>query len=131
MMEGHVYQRESDAELDLRWWQRVLRLQDWDIRLRIAREREFEQRGRSAEVHIDVESKRAVVLLLDPQDYPEHDLWPQDHERSLVHELVHLHVEPFAPDNRDGLEVTAMEQAINALADALVSLRRRAAGKEA
>ena len=132
MSAGHVYQREGDAQADCQWWQQVLRLQDWDVRVRFAREREMVA-GHSGEVEMDLEGKRAVVRLLDQVDYAPNEEWPQDHEYTLVHELVHLHLEPVfvamggGPAKGSAAHV-ALEQAVHAIAGALVNLRRRNAG---
>lgn len=69
--------------------------------------------------------KTAVIKLLDPEDYDE-DFFdePQDHERSLVHELLHLHTTYFEPGQDDDLKDTMHEQAICLIADGLVRLKR-------
>lgn len=122
----HVYRSEHEAQLDCQWWQQILRLQDWDVKVRIVRSREMRYPDAEGECRINADLKRVVILLLDPQDYD--DEWPQDHEATLVHELIHIHMVPLKIDP-ESPENTALEQAIEMLALALVGLRRRTAGK--
>jgi hypothetical protein len=50
--------------------------------------------------------------------------FPLDQEEVLVHELLHIHMEPFFPKGTHALNF-AGEQAIESIAKALVSLRRQ------
>lgn len=68
--------------------------------------------------------KEATIRLLDPIDFPPDRDAPQDIELDLCHELLHLHMAPFAPSTNT-LQDTMMEQAIESIAKALVSLKRR------
>lgn len=118
-----VVVNKEQAEGLLAEWQKTLKLQDWDIVIDIRREREMELEGGQAEVHWHKDKRMAIIHLLDPLDYS-NQYWPQDHEMSLVHELLHIHMVGFAAE--DGTpEDAAQEQAINAISFALVDLKRK------
>ena len=63
----------------MRRWQDVLRLRDWDIELRIVET----QWRKSADVKIDREDKKAIVLI---NSHPVSDSL----EELVVHELMHI-----------------------------------------
>lgn len=97
-------------------WQQRLRLMDWHILVKIKREREFSRSERAAEVGIDWPHKESEIYLLDPLDYPPTCFALQDHEFTLVHELLHIHMNAI----HDDPDLRALEQAINSIAGALV-----------
>jgi hypothetical protein len=110
------------------WWQRRLGLSHWEICLKIVRGPTLDD-GSMADVSWNLVKHQAMLRVIDPNDYPAfiptHDAWPQDMERSLVHELLHLVFATFdAPENTP--EDSAQEQTIAALSKALVTLRREA-----
>lgn len=119
---------QAQAEELLAEWQRILRLQDWNIKIDIRRDREMELQSSMAEVHWTIEKKAAIMHLLDPIDY-QNDYFPIDHEVSIVHELLHLHMAGFDA-KFDTPEGVAQEQAINAISTALVFLKRRGVDNE-
>lgn len=104
-------------------WQKRLRLDAWDVRIGIHRERTFDGGGRSREISYSIESGKAVIKLLDPVDYPDED-FPQDMEATLVHELLHLKFAAFTPQD-DTLEHRLFEQTVESMANLLVALKRR------
>ena len=110
---------DADVQAICRIWQARLRLQDWDIHCQLVRG--FRLTEAVAEVE-SLETKRvAWVRVMNPWDFPPDSLLPQDPERSIVHELLHLILSPLAP----GEEATlAEEQIVNALSATLVSLWR-------
>ena len=103
-------------------WQKRLRLDAWDVRIGIHRERTFDGGGRSGEISYSIESGKAVIKLLDPVDYPDED-FPQDMEATLVHELLHLKFAAFTPQD-DTLEHRLFEQTVESMANLLVALKR-------
>lgn len=105
-------------------WQRRLRLQDWDVKVRLVRERDLHNSNNQGECEWSISTKAAVVRIIDPVDYSPDCAWPQDMERVLVHELLHLHFAPFSAECGTAEDV-AQEQAIHALSQALVELARR------
>lgn len=107
----------------LKKWQKILRLEDWDIQIRWARSYELAEASSVAENLRDVPNKRCDVRVLDPIDFV-NSVWPErDYELDIVHELLHTHVEAFAREfnGTDNLK----EQVIETLAKALVALERK------
>lgn len=105
-----------------REWQETLQLQDWTVAVAILRGRDMTHVDNSAQVYYVQRTKEARIAILDPVDYPESNIFPQDMEQALVHELVHLHVAPIWDDESDH-EVQG-EQAVNCLANALIAAKR-------
>ena len=109
---------DADVQAICRIWQARLRLQDWDIHCQLVRG--FRLTEAVAEVE-SLETKRvAWVRVMNPLDFQPDSLLPQDVERSIVHELLHLVLSPLAPEEA----TLAEEQIVNALSATLVSLWR-------
>ncbi len=68
-------------------WQDILRLRDWDIRVRIVR-RKWRKFG---DVEADADDKKAV-LLVNHRPYSRADF---NLEELVVHELLHLKLDPM------------------------------------
>jgi hypothetical protein len=104
-------------------WQRMLRLQDWVIQVRIVRQEEFGSHEIQGDLSRNLERREAMVRLLDPVDYSPDSMVPENMERTLVHELVHLLLSGIG--TKDGTpEALAEEQAVHSLDLALLTLRR-------
>lgn len=103
-------------------WQRILRLQDWDVVPKLVRWHEMPT-DRLGECDHRLSKKMAVIRVLDPNDAPPNNAWPHDPEKTLVHELLHLHFAPFRAEPDTPADV-AQEQVIDTLARALVALAR-------
>lgn len=108
-------------------WQKILRLQDWDIIVQISRRDDTFGNSTMGQVRYHLELKQALIKIIDPIDYPANVIYPQDMEISLVHELLHLHFAPFNAEEGTPA-ATAQEQAI---AKGLVGLRRNRHTEEA
>ena len=103
------------------YWQKVLRLQDWDVNIKIARVFEMHEDG-IGEINMVMSLKKAFIQILDTNDSaPDED---KDIELTLVHELVHLHLAEWS-EQESGMPVSG-EQAVDLLAKALVQLKRSA-----
>jgi hypothetical protein len=113
----------------LEYWQACLRLQDWDIEVRLVRGATIGQ-GTSGELHTFRLKKRALIKILREDDYEaalEGAVFDQPHdmEYTLVHELVHLALDACTVQFDPGtIQETAEEHAVHALASALVALDR-------
>lgn len=109
-------------------WQARLRLQDWDVFVVVKRERDMRSNCMGS-VNWVLPKRVAAIQILDPCDFPPDVVCEQDQEKTLVHELLHLHFAPFAVAETEdgGPQDLAQEQAINAIASALVKLKREAA----
>lgn len=103
-------------------WQRILRLQDWDVKILFARGFDLTA-GKQGTIEWVSKKKSAFVKILDPQDYEPAIRWPQDVEKTVVHELLHLHYAPI--DDTEGLREMILEQAVECIATALISLDRQ------
>lgn len=116
----------------LRYWQRVLRLNDWEIELRIVRRVVLDGAVGRCESPV---YRSAIISLADPVDFTADDS-PRmaDLEDTLIHELVHLHMKDLGvvcakSGQTMSPEQVAEERAVEALAGALLKLERaRVAG---
>ena len=104
-------------------WQKILRLQDWQIKVGFARGHDID--GHQGRATIYLNFKQALIKLRDPIDWTDKD-FPDDSEIDLVHELIHLHIKTFDTTKPGTLERVALEQVDELLARALVGLKRRA-----
>ena len=108
-----------------RRWQRELRLQDWDVTVEIARQRDVGEATMGDCTR--AKTKRvARIRLLDPRDIDGQDMiTPEeahDWENTLVHELLHLQLHDAFPGGypAGGAEELAIERAIDATSKALM-----------
>jgi hypothetical protein len=102
---------EDEARRLCREWQEALRLQDWDIVVKVVRGRglgtdglENNAEGRG---HWTLPLRAATIRLA-----------------TLVHEMLHLHFAGFDDFTVGDAQDVAAEQAIHALSCALVALKR-------
>lgn len=106
-------------------WQKRLNLSDWDVVVNIARKDDMPEESQGA-CHYQAVKKQAIIQVIHPDDYEGGGHWNQDMERTLVHELLHLHFAektPYAELSKDYLELVE-ERVIEATSQALVDLRR-------
>lgn len=106
-------------------WQERLGLMHWDIGIRVSRAQDFTVGGQ-AEITINLQLEQALVSILDPIDYKGADVFPQDQEISLVHELLHIPFEYVCPEPKGRLEFIHLESSIERIARLLVKLKRQA-----
>jgi hypothetical protein len=103
-------------------WQQRLRLQDWNVTVRLARATDLRPKT-LGNINWDRKERTAVISIMDPDDYKLRGAQMlDDMEMTIVHELVHLHLSGL-PRNDDTKKVE--EQAVNMLAEALVKLDRK------
>lgn len=127
-----IYETQEQAIAALKYWQGVLRLQDWNVELEILPKR-FMPVDAHAANNITMSLKRSHIVLLDSKDLDHNGKFPLNHEEDLVHELLHLHFEPIRDmlknDNGelDRPAHIAVEQAVELIATALVKLNNDAA----
>lgn len=113
-----------EAEERLHYWQGVLRMQDWRIRLDIVRGSEMDEAyGRITKSDM----RDARILLMDAIDVPSESRTNvnTDMEVTLVHELLHARFHDIGSPEQDTAEWRNMEAAIEATAQALVALDRK------
>lgn len=110
-------------------WQRRLRLQDWDITIKRVRSSAYRDgTAKAGDVEVSQEKRMAVIRVTEPDDYdnqqnPDFGI-DQDMERTLVHELVHLHFAPLWHVIKGDIEDRFEEHAVNAISAALVAMKR-------
>jgi len=105
-------------------WQHKLRLQDWNVRVELCRLNEMSDHQALAEIFPSLERKDAHMRILTPMDVPLLRAQFLNNEEinyglTIVHELIHLHLWPFA-QNQTEAQVVAEEQAVNALSRCIV-----------
>jgi len=105
-------------------WKERLGLQAWQVGIAFARHYEMELRGQG-ECSWTLDKLQAYIRILDPADYEPNETFPQDIEKTLVHELLHLMFAPFDTE-RGTSEYGVQHQAIELLSRALVNLKREA-----
>lgn len=109
----------------LAFWQRQLRLLDWDITAEFSTYNEMQ--GRSGLLWHNEESKEARIRILGRAEWPSpstaYGTW--DEEAFLLHELFHLFYLHWdtSEDKEDPIYI-AKEQAVDLLATALLRLAR-------
>lgn len=120
---GRIYEGDSELQCDLEFWKKELRLSDWDIKLEVVRSHAFRD-DFVGDCGVSLGNKTAHIRLMDEIDVNGTEWFPLDQEEVLVHELLHIHMEPFFPKDGNALNFTG-EQAIESIAKCLVSLRRQ------
>lgn len=110
-------QEELDALCDE--WQKRLRLQDWHVVVRLRRHYEMNENTTGVIDPVLTRKEARIDLLCEEDRLPIEQPFADSVEHTLVHELLHLHFEPFWDDNKR----VEMEQAIQIIADALVPLK--------
>ncbi len=119
----------TDAELQelCQKWQRVLRLQDWRINVKFVDTEHIPDNALGA-CKVFADSKLALIKLSRPEAIDKTDgfsaafPYMDDTERTLVHELLHIHLDGLFDGEADKLKQTMKEQAIEAITDGLIGL---------
>lgn len=104
-------------------WQKRLRLQDWNVEVKLCRWNDMPQEAVAAIEYFE-ERKDARMHLLAPCDIPlvaNRFLGDEasNYDISIVHELLHLHLIPLS-DYENQTKRVAEEQVINALSRMIV-----------
>jgi hypothetical protein len=121
-VDDHHLETQSFLNQRLWIWQKRLRLQDWNISVRMARVADLRPKT-LGNINWDRKEKSAVISVMSPDDYRIHgSAMLEDMEMTVVHELVHLHLSGL-PRNEETKKVE--EQAVNMLAEALIKLDRK------
>lgn len=111
----------------IRYWQSILRLQDWNVILIMRRRADMSIQNAIGASTYSESHKDEIMELVAPEDlHSFHERFhgeELDYEITLVHELLHLHFASFMSD--DDKVSTYQELAINTLARSLVALDRK------
>lgn len=118
----------EEARIACRKWQGRLGLMDWDVQVKIVRSSELE--GCQGHCKFVIERKQATIRLLEREDYLLAGRQrPQDHEQTLIHELLHLHTVWWGSEH-DSDERKLEEQMIHLLAKAFIEMSRSTADEK-
>lgn len=113
------------AEELVEQWKRILGLTDWRITVSTARR----IRGAAADITYYWTLRKAHIRVSEDLIRAEREGF-DDLEQVVVHELIHIWLAPlFERIQADEALLNVAEQGINAIADALVSLRRTGTGQ--
>ena len=105
----------------LDYWLNLLRLQDWDVEIKWVAPDKLEYHG-FGEITWTLDKKKANVLLCSPEAVSAER--NHDPEKTLVHELLHLHFSTVCRTKDGTYEDKAHEASIDQVARALIKLRR-------
>lgn len=106
------------------YWQRTLRLADWEVRVKFGRSRDLVVGDGVAwgRISVQPDHRAAEMLILHPEDH--HNAEGRGEiESTIVHELLHIFFDSV--NSAEKGHSTPEEQAINAIANALVRLKKR------
>ena len=107
---------ELRLDRQMKFWQKRLGLEDWNLSVRLVRQSEIDRNSWGA-AEWDPETKTGVISVLDPRDYNlRGGELRLDMECTIVHELVHIQVSPL--DARDEL---VREEVVNRIMGALMN----------
>jgi len=111
---------QSDVDRWLHVWQNRLALDEWKIEARIVRQNDLNP-DTLGNLKWNSLHHTATIKVLDPRDYdmPPAQI-PQDMERTVVHELVHLELAVLPRDGSPKVE----ERVVNRVTEALLGLDR-------
>jgi len=102
-------------------WQKRLKLDDWKVKIMLARASDLKPRT-LGNIHWDSETKEATIRVLDPADYElAHDAMIEDMKFTVVHELIHLELAPLLSTvTRSEASRRDEEHTVNSIADAIL-----------
>lgn len=121
----------TNRELQQRcaYWQKLLRLEDWRVDVRLADSVETDDE--TAKCRVFQQSKQAVIRIAKPESVDQtgefYQAFPEsyDLEHTLVHELLHIHFDRLFSEDANEHESIMQEQAVDFIARALIGLDRR------
>jgi hypothetical protein len=113
----------DDLQQALAFYQPLLRLADWRIEVSFVHHHDLPETAVAASQIFEPERRSRIAILAEAEYDPDNQA-KMDSEHSLVHELIHLHLELWRVEDNTP-QWMQKEQAINMLAEALVTLRRQ------
>lgn len=120
-----IFSSQDQLDAALAKWQKILRLQDWEIRASIVNAGDNGGNRGTCTVHFQLGAATIRISSHDSGDSSkEWDHERKDMELTLVHELLHIPFHSFRP-KEDSLKHELWEQAIEKTAWNLVALERR------
>lgn len=124
-----IYRSQGELDTAVYYWQGVLGLRDWTVRATLSRRYEFDEDDQQGLCEVHENNRYARIWVLSHEDYSAYASFPQDHEETLVHEMLHIHLHPLEPKDYDERLEIAKEQAVNAISVGLASLKRKQLGE--
>lgn len=120
---GTIFASSAEVQACCEEWQKRLRLQDWEIKCRLAEDWDL-----GANLGRNVPNYNDKTATIDVNKITFNGLRPHDHEHTLVHELVHLLTRPIVRVLSKNHEEAVEEEelAINLITSALLALERGA-----
>lgn len=124
-----VYTTQDQIESVLTYWQRALKLDNWNISIKLVPisdpDIDYNKQGC---VNIIKEALQAEIKILRHDDWINFGPFKQDMERVIIHELMHVLFHAFDPnlndDEDDEFKKTAFHQIIETLARSFVNVSR-------
>ena len=101
-------------------WQDILRLRDWDIFLNVKRIFDMPD-GCEGRMSSTTSLKIATIDIMDEIDFNPASPVPLDQEKTLVHELLHVHFSQLHDEHDSPVH---LEQATEMITAALIRLKR-------
>jgi phytoene dehydrogenase-like protein len=120
---------EQQMKEKIAYWQGILGLDYWEIKFAFKRQRDMNHKNQ-AEVKYALPKASAYIVMVCHEDY-DNDVFPQDMETSLVHELLHIKCAAFDDLEEGTLQDAMMEQYIDNMAKILVTMDRERRGEYA
>ena len=112
----------------VRKWQRILRLQDWEMEVKQVGHNDFLEDGRCAQLEASANQRAAIIKIIKPDQFRMWNDKKQDIELDIVHEQAHIYFQTIAryarAEEEEALKV-AIENAAEIFSEALVMLDRR------
>lgn len=107
---------ESRLDKELKFWQKRLGLEDWNLSLQIVRQASLDKHT-WGNAEWDPDTRSGKIRVLDPRDYNlKGKELNQDMECTIVHELVHIQVSPL-----DAHDDVTREEVVNKIMTALLN----------
>jgi hypothetical protein len=107
---------ESRLDRQMKFWQRRLGLEEWNLSVRLVRQFEIDPNTWGGAAW-DPSAKTGTISVLDPRDYNLHGgELKLDMECTIVHELVHIQVSPL-----DARDEQIREEVVNRIMGALMN----------
>lgn len=123
-----IYRDQLELIEAVDYWSGVIGLRDWHVKATLSPRHEFDDDEQQGLCRVYEHHRAARIWILRAEDYPGNASYPQDHELTLVHELTHIHIHPLEPEHYDERLEIAKEQAVNAISEGLVKLKRHQKG---
>lgn len=105
-------------------WQKILKLEDWEICPHWAEEGELEKDVDLANIFPVIERKHACIYVLNPDAAEKLEGKPSNIESTVIHELLHLHFTLFQHETNP-VYMMIEEQAIHAITGAFESVMEK------